>query len=61
MSHRRPGKKENRNHNVTAGGEAASPPPLLVIAKHQASIYQLAHVSLHGPSAKSQDGGHAVY
>jgi hypothetical protein len=61
MSHRRAGKKENRHHYVSAGGEAASPAPLLVIAKHQAGIYQLAHVSLHGPAAQSQYICHAVY
>jgi hypothetical protein len=61
MSHRGVGKKENRNHDVSAGRESASPPPLLAIAKHQSGIDQLAHVPLHGPSAQTQDIGHAVY
>jgi hypothetical protein len=61
MSHRGAPKKKNRHHYVAAGGEAASPAPLLVIAKHQTSLTQLAHVSLDGPAAQSQDGGHAVY
>ncbi len=61
MSHRGAPKKKYRHHHVSAGGEAASPAPFLVVAKHQASLAQLAHVSLDGPAAKSQDGGHAVY
>jgi hypothetical protein len=62
MSHRGAPKKKNRNHNVSAGGEAPSPPTLLVIAKHQAGINQLAHVSLHSSSAQAQYIiCHAVY
>jgi hypothetical protein len=32
MSHRGAPKKKNRDYDVSAGGEAASPAPLLVVA-----------------------------
>jgi len=60
MSHRGAPKKENRDHNVSAGRESAPLPSLLVIAKYDPRVTQLAQMPLNGSSTESKNLCHAV-
>jgi hypothetical protein len=60
MSHRRTLQKKNGNHNVSAGGEAAGSPPLLMVAKHEACFTEIPHMPLNGSSAETKDPCHTV-